>query len=512
MKHFIQRIAWAAFVFGIWMHPLSADVPQVTTQSGRLEGVEEASGILSFKGIPYAQPPVGDLRWREPAPVQPWSGVRAAKDFGPRPMQPTLYKDMIFRSKQMSEDCLYLNIWTPKIDRDAKLPVLFYIHGGGLITGDGSEPRYDGESDAQKGVVVVTINYRLGVFGFLALHDLSRESVRHVSGNYGLLDQRAALLWVRSNIAAFGGDPAHITIAGQSAGAMSVAAHMVSPLSRNLFVGAIGESGSVVGDFKMLSLKEAEERGHAFAESHQKKSLAELRAMSSENLLAATDGVSFDSFPLVLDHYFFAELPTHSFATGRQMDVPLLIGWNSAEIGAGSILGNAEPTPANYRDAVGKKFGADANAILKQYPGSTNTEVEQSAAELASDYLIVYNTWKCADLHSKTSGSPVFRYFYQHALPGDPGARHSSEIAFAMGNLRLLHAYEWTKDDFQTSETMQSFFVNFIKTGNPNGANLPHWPWIQASIPKVMSIDSKTETIPEPNSRRFLFWDSIYYN
>ncbi|HEY9155025.1 MAG TPA: carboxylesterase family protein, partial [Opitutaceae bacterium] len=327
----------------------------------------------------------------------------------------------------------------------------------------------------------------------------------------GLLDQRAALLWVRSNIAAFGGDPARITIAGQSAGSMSVASHMVSPLSRSLFTGAICESGSLLGDFKMLSLKEAESRGEAFAESHQIKSLAELRRMSAEDLLTATKDISFDSFPLVLDHYFFSEAPTESFATGRQMDVPLLIGWNSAEIAAGFILGNAEPTPENYRAAVEKRFGTNAQAILKQYPGATNAEVEKNAAELASDYLVVYNTWKCADLHSKTSGSPVFRYLYQHALPGDTGARHSAEIAFAMGNLHLLHSYEWTKDDFQTSATMQSFFLNFIKTGNPNGPDLPHWPWIQASIPKVMAIDAKTETIPEPSSRRFLFWDSIFY-
>lgn len=508
----MQRLALVSFVFGFWIQALRADAPRVATESGQLEGLREASGVFSFKGIPYAQPPVGALRWREPAPVPPWAGVREAKEFGPRPMQPTLYKDMIFRSKEMSEDCLYLNIWTPNLDRSAKLPVLFYIHGGGLITGDGSEPRYDGESDAEKGVVVVTINYRLGVFGFLSLHELSRESPHHVSGNYGLLDQRAALLWVRSNISAFGGDPAHITIAGQSAGSMSVAAHMVSPLSRNLFVGAIAESGSVVGDFKLLSVKEAEARGATFAEAHEKKTLAELRAMSAKDLLAATAGISFDSFPLVLDHYFFSEPPTDSFATGRQMDVPLLIGWNSAEIAGNFILGDAPPTPENYRSAVQKKFGAHAEAILKQYPGLTNAEVEKNAAKLASDYLIVYNTWKCADLHSKTSGSPVFRYLYQHALPGDPGARHSAEIAFAMGNLRLLHSYEWTPDDFQTSETMQTFFLNFIKSGSPNGDGLPHWPWIQASIPKVMSIDAKTETIPEPSSRRFLFWDSIYYN
>ena len=488
-----------------------AETPRVKTVSGWVEGTVEQSGVKSFKGIPYADPPVGDLRWREPQPIKPWTGVKAAKEFGPRPLQPALYKDMIFRSARMSEDCLYLNVWSPQLGDEAKLPVLVYIHGGGMITGDGSEPRYDGESDARAGVVVVTINYRLGVLGFLALHDLTLESPHHVSGNYGLLDQRAALLWVRANIAAFGGDPEHVTIAGQSAGAMSVCAHMVSPLSRNLFIGAIGESGAMVGDFRLLSLKEAESRGATLAKKQSGASLAALRALSAEQLLAATGGITFSSFPPVLDHYFFSEDPTVTFATGKQADVPLLVGWNTAEIDGGFLLKDEPWTLAGYNAALATRFGPDSASALKAYPVNAASNVSAAAGEVSSDDLIVYNTWKWADLHSKTSGSPVFRYLFRRASPDAPGARHSAEIPYAMGNLSLIHSYEWTNADFQTSAAMQTYFLNFIKHGNPNSPSLPAWPWIQASIPKVMAFDIVSETIAEPSPRRFQFWDSLYY-
>ena len=237
---------------------------QVNTPNGKLEGIIETGGICSFKGVLYAQPPVGNLRWKEPMQVNKWKGIRKADHFGPQAMQNTVYSDMIFRSKGKNEDCLYLNIWTPaKTDAD-KLPVLVYFYGGGFTAGDGSEPRYDGESMSKKGIIAITVNYRLGVLGFLALPELTGESLHHSSGNYGFMDQHAALLWVQKNIAAFGGDPKRVTIAGESAGAASVCAQVASPLSKGLFIGAIAESGSVLGNLSPVSLKDAEQLGAKF--------------------------------------------------------------------------------------------------------------------------------------------------------------------------------------------------------------------------------------------------------
>src|SRR5258708_4737217 len=251
MNSHMKKILYSIMVALLGMHAgyTQGDkpgAPLAKTSNGVLEGVVEASGIRSFKGIPLAEPPVGTLRFREPQPVHNWKGVRKAAAFGPRAMQLPLFSDMNFRSNGMSEDCLYLNVWTPAKSAKEKLPVLVYFYGGGFVAGDGSEPRYDGESMAAKGIVTITVNYRLGVFGFMAHPELTRESPHHASGNYALLDQSAALKWVQQNIAAFGGDPKRVTIAGESAGSSSVSAQMASPLSKNLIDGAIGESGSPI--------------------------------------------------------------------------------------------------------------------------------------------------------------------------------------------------------------------------------------------------------------------------
>ncbi len=262
---------------------------RVRVGGGELEGtINQDSGIFEFKGVPFAQPPVGELRWREPQPVTGWEGVRRADQFGPRAMQLSVFGDMKFRSDGMSEDCLYLNIWTPKLGAGAKLPVLVYFYGGGFIAGAGSEGRYDGHSMATKGMVAVTVNYRLGVFGFFAHPELSKESAQGASGNYGLLDQAAALKWVYENIAALGGDPKRITIAGESAGSISVSAQLVSPLSKGMIAGAIGESGSILGALPAIPLAEAEVKGLELAKKLGQDgalSLAALRAMDGETLL-----------------------------------------------------------------------------------------------------------------------------------------------------------------------------------------------------------------------------------
>lgn len=514
--------------------------PRVKTANGTVEGTVEASGVRSFKGIPFAQPPVGDLRWKEPQPVKNWAGVRPATKFGPRAMQRAVFGDMNFRSDGMSEDCLYLNVWTPAQSANEKLPVLVYFYGGGFIAGDGSEPRYDGESMARKGIVALTVNYRLGPFGFMTHPELTKESPNRASGNYGLLDQSAALRWVQQNIAAFGGDPKRVTIAGESAGSFSVSAQMASPLSKGLVAGAIGESGSLLGLLPPAPLAQAEQNGLKFAEQVGAKSLADLRAMPAEKILEATANPATPRFSSVVDGYFLPKAPIAIFAAGEQAQVPLLVGWNSEEMNYRAVLGQEKPTAENYAKAVEKLYGERAAEAMKLYAGTTDAEIEQAATDLAGDRFIGYGTWKWADMHSKTGGGkPVYRYLYARPRPamtpemGDAqpglaggvvrgnnpaavkmppakGAVHSAEIEYAMGNLATNKVYAWTPDDHKVSEVMQNYFANFVKTGNPNGAGLPNWPAMTTGTPvQYLHIDVDTRAEPERNRERYLFLDQF---
>src|SRR5476651_774918 len=331
----------------------SADAPQVKTANGLLQGVVMPSGIHSFLGVPFAQPPVGDLRWKEPQAPLNWPGVRKADHFGPQAMQRAIYSDMMFRSDGKSEDCLYLNVWTPPNAANAKLPVLVYFYGGGFTAGDGSEYRYDGEALAKRGIITITVNYRLGIFGFLAHPELTKESPHHSSGNYGLMDQHAALLWVQKNIAAFGGDPDKVTIGGESAGSMSVCGQVASPLSKGLFAGAIAESGSFLGNLSPQPLSTAEQTGIKFATSVGVASLADLRKIPADKLLEQSANARST---YTIDGYFLPESTQAIFAAGKQMHVPLLAGWNSAESNDQAILGKDEPTVANFTAAVQKMY------------------------------------------------------------------------------------------------------------------------------------------------------------
>lgn len=520
---------------------LSAAAPQAKTANGLVEGVTEASGIRAFKGIPFGQPPVGELRWKEPQPVKNWTGVRKTVQFGPRAMQRAIFGDMGFRSDGMSEDCLYLNVWTPAKSASGKLPqerlpVLVYFYGGGFVAGDGSEGRYDGESMARRGIVTLTVNYRLGVFGFMAHPELTKESPHHASGNYGYLDQSAALRWVQQNIAAFGGDPKRVTIAGESAGSVSVSAQMVSPLSKNLIAGAIGESGSLLGTLPPSSLADGEQAGVKFAQMVGAQSLADLRAIPAETLLEATAKPDVPRFSSTIDGYFFPKAPRDLYAAGEQAHVPLLAGWNSEEMNGRAILGKEQPTPENYTSAVKKLYGERADEILRLYPASTADEVEKVATDLAGDRFIGYSTWKWADVQSQTGGKPVYRYLYSRPRPAvsaemgnataglaggvvkstDPaapktpaakGAVHSAEIEYAMGNLSYNKFYAWTPDDYKVSELMQSYFANFVKTGNPNGSGLPKWSPLGKEPVQFMQIDVNTRAETEKNRSRYLFLD-----
>jgi para-nitrobenzyl esterase len=489
--------------------------PVVRTESGLLEGVN-VSGIRTFKGIPFAQPPVGDLRWREPQPVKPWQGVRKADHFGPRAMQLPLFSDMQFRSDGMSEDCLYLNVWTPAKTGNELLPVLVYFYGGGLVAGDGSEFRYDGESMARKGIVTITANYRLSVFGFFSHPELTKESPHHASGNYGLLDQVAALNWVKQNIKAFGGDPDKITIAGESAGSFSVSGLMASPLSRDLISGAIGESGSLLGLQAASPLAEAEKRGAAFAGSLGVNSLSALRKLSAEQILKAS--VKMGRGGYTIDGYFFPKSALEIFKGGMQAKVPLLVGWNSEEGNWHNILGSEKPTVENFAKAVQKMYGDKAGDILKVYHADKDGDVESVATDLASDRFIAFSTWRWSDLQAKTGASRVYRYHYEHPRPRtrmnpdarpSEGAVHSSEIEYALGNLPTNKVYDWQPEDYLVSEILQGYFANFIKTGNPNGLGLPDWPAVvPGQAAEVMRIDVNTRAETEKHRERYLMLES----
>jgi len=499
-------------------------VPRVHIANGTLAGVTAPSGIRIFKGVPFAAPPVRELRWKPPQPAPNWSGVRMADRFGNQCMQQRIYTDMMFRNEGISEDCLYLNVWAPPGAAGARLPVLVYFFGGGFIAGDGSEYRYDGESMARKGMIVVTTSYRLGIFGFFAHPELTSESPQHASGNYTLMDQAAALRWVRANIAAFGGDPKRVTIAGESAGSFAVSGQMASPVSKDLFAGAIGESGAFFSTvIATPSRAEAEQNGVKFAQTMGATSLAALRAIPALTLLEASNRPGAVRFGPVVDGHFFPESPAAIFAAGKQARVPLLAGWNSEESGARAVL-QGEPTPENVSATLTKTFGDRAADAAKVFPASTPEEAMRSMTELASDRFIGYSTWKWLDVHAKTSGQPVYRYFYSRprpatvatsgpgAAPAARGAAHSAEIEYAMGNLSLNPVYAWTPEDQKVSQTMQGYFANFVKTGNPNGPGLPQWPvgtvGANGEVTR-MRIDVDTRAEPEPRAK-YLFEDEFY--
>jgi len=465
---------------------IAADSPPLAeVATGRLSGLHDATtGLNEFKGIPYAAAPVGPLRWKPPQPAVAWKELRKAERFGPRCMQRPIFSDMVFRSDGMSEDCLYLNVWTPAHGAGKKLPVLVYFYGGGFVGGDGSEPRYDGAGLAQRGIVTVTVNYRLDVFGFLASPDLAAESPQHAAGNYGLLDQHAALEWVRQNIAAFGGDPDRVTIGGESAGSMSVSALMASPLSKHLMRGAIGESGSVLGNLEPRPREQTLQEGAAFAQRAGAKSLEQLRAMSAQALLDTAGQKDVPEFGPTIDGYFFPRSPTAIYAAGEQAHIPVLLGANSQEGSYVNLLDKQAPTPDNYRAAVQKQFGEHAAAILKLYPGTSEAGIKANGTALAGDHFIAYATWEWMRLQRQTGKAPVYYYFFDQPRPAkgdgsagpDAGAVHSGEIEYALGNLAGNRVYAWTPADRKVSDVMQGYWAQFIKTGDPNGAGLPRWP------------------------------------
>ena len=470
---------------------------EVAVENGKLQGTaNDDHSVRIFKGIPFAAPPVGELRWKEPQPAANWGGVRPADKFGPACLQTDVYGDIFFRDAQPSEDCLNLNIWIPAKAASAKLPVILWYYGGGFVAGGNSEVRYDGENLAKKGVIVVEPNYRLGVFGYFSHPELTKESGHNSSGNYGLLDQVAALKWVVKNIAAFGGDPQNITIAGESAGSLSVSALMASPLSRNLFQKAIGESGAFFpswtgGGMGRKPVTVTEQMGVKFAGIVGANSLAQLRAMAGNDLLLAAAAADKDkglSFRPSLDGYYLTTSVPSVYAQGGQSHVPLLAGWNADENKASVLFAPEKPTAKSFAEKAREQFGDQAEQFLKLYPAKTDEEALVSAEALASDDFIAFGTWKWIDMQGKTGNAPVYEFRFEQVPATRPGAmmgkipaselgaRHACEIEYVFQTLKSQSGVPWTEEDFKVSDVMSSYWANFAKNGNPNGEGLPEWP------------------------------------
>jgi para-nitrobenzyl esterase len=492
---------------------------QQEISDGVLEGAVSADGnVRSFKGIPFAAPPVGELRWREPQPVPHWKGVRRATEFGARAMQGRIFDDMVFRDNGPSEDCLYLNVWIPERAPKGKLPVMVWIYGGGFMAGGSSEPRQDGSSLCQLGVVVVSMNYRLGLFGFLAHPELTSESPQHASGNYGLMDQIAALRWVHQNIAAFGGDPNNVTIFGESAGSMSVCSLVASPLARGLFQKAIGESGgSFSYEHPMTTRAEGEKTGLEFLQSRLgTTSLAQLRALPAEKLLEATMKEPRTSFRAVVDGYVLPADPLEIYGQGRQAHVALLAGWNRDEGNAQGYFEGKPQTLENFIAIAHEKYGPRAEEFLKAYHATNDAEAKRAAADFAGDKFIAYSTWKWIELQRQTGGQPVFRYEFDQTLPlaadAKPGtervAPHAADIEFVF---RALPArpVTWTPEDHAVSEMIAQYWTNFAKTGNPNGPGLAEWPrYDEQTGFSVMHLQTKPAAQRDEHRPRYLFLDA----
>ena len=490
----------------------------VTVASGRLAGATGRDAVVKvFKGIPFAAPPVGARRWKAPEAVASWTGVRAADRFAPACMQTVSsgrlpWTEEFLHQGAVDEDCLYLNVWTTA-SRGARKPVFVYIYGGGFSEGSGSVPIYDGEALARKGLVVVTFNYRVGVFGFLAHPDLAAESPHAASGNYGLLDQVAALRWIQDNIAAFGGDPANVTIAGQSAGAMSVYLLTASPRTRGLFHRAVVQSGPGalasfgVGTARALaqSRSVAAAAGVAFAKARGVTSLQALRERPARELQAAAAGTPAVRFGPVIDGWLLTDDEEAVYAKGRQQDVPLLTGMNADEGSAFPGYGTA--TVAAFRDQARTRFADRADQFLTLYPAANDADAGRAQVRSARDGALVA-LQQLAAQRAVTARTPAYLYFFARAIPWPEhpqyGAFHTGEVPYVFANLPLLKR-PWTAVDRTLADVVSSYWVRFATTGNPNGPRLPAWPAFTPKAPEVMVLGAgpAARTMPDDRTRRF---------
>ncbi len=480
----------------------------ISVEGGMISGVKSsATDVIAYKGIPFAAPPVGDLRWKAPQPVIPWQGVKSCDAFGPSPMQGKPVPFMVYTpeflipEKPISEDCLYLNVWT-KAHSGNKKPVLLWIYGGGFSSGGTAVPIYDGEALANKGIIFVSANYRVGVFGFLAHPDLTKESPNNASGNYGLLDQIAALKWIKNNIAQFGGDPNNVTIAGQSAGSMSVNCLVASPLSKGLFNKAIAESGSLMVANPLLpsvTLEIAQKNGEKFATSAHAQSIADLRKMPAEDLMKIQG-----RFSPIVDGYVLPKPVYQIFADGQQNHVALITGWNADE---SFVMGFKKKD--EFIAQAKQQYGANADEFLKYFPAGTDEEAMQSQIKLSRDQVFAMSGYKWINVQSAQGKAPVYVYNFNRKLPATPdyvkyGAFHTGEVAYVMDDLKFLNR-PWEPADHQLATLMSSYWVNFITGGNPNGNGLPEWPTYNGDTQQAMIFNTTSGKQPLPDRDELKF-------
>ena len=518
----VATLAIAAATTALVMSPLAAAVGSVgvgaldrpvKVDGGLVSGSPgRSSGIMVYKGIPFAAPPVGEGRWKAPQAVAPWTGVRKAEAFSPSCIQgivqerkPWTYEFMTHGD--VSEDCLYVNLWTPARSATEKRPVLVYFYGGGNNEGSGMVPVYDGEGLASKGLVVVNFNYRVGVLGFFVHPELTREAAYHASGNYGLLDQIAAVKWVHDNIAGFGGDPDRITIAGQSAGGQGVHNLTASPLARGTFHRAIVESASATMTGRTLADSEAD--GVKFAQAKGAATLAELRARSWQEIVAPLPAAPAPAgggrgpapirFSVIVDGYALPAPVMEIVGQGKQNDVPTLTGSNADENGA-------SPQPAvtvdEYVRQVRARWGEDADAFLKLYPAASDEQARAALNESARDQARTA-LYRWAMARARTAKTKAYLYFWNHVLPGPDaakyGAFHTSEVPYVLNTLSMSDR-PFTDVDRRIADTLSSYWVNFATTGDPNGDGLPAWPAVDGTSWTTMELGDNPHAIPVAGS------------
>jgi para-nitrobenzyl esterase len=484
----------------------------VLIESGAIQGTG-TNGLTVYKGVPYAAPPLGDLRWREPQPVKPWKGLRSADTFAPACLQ----KGVSMPGEApptVNEDCLYLNIWTPTGTATEHLPVIVWIHGGGYSNGSASMPLYWGDRLAHKGVVVVTIAYRLGPLGFLAHPELTRESAHHSSGNYGLMDQIAALEWIQHNIAAFGGDAKRVTIAGQSSGSMAVSALMASPRAKGLFQRAIGESGGLFEPLELAPsylLANAERDGQKYVASLGVASLQELRRLPAADLLGGTAGAI--THP-VIEPYVLPIGPYDAFTSGQQNDVPLLVGSNAEE--ARALVNVANVKASTFTNDLERHFGPLPTPIIEAYPHATDRQARQARLDLERDLRFGWDMWAWAWLQAGTGQSAVYYYSFKQQPPFPVGstyegwgASHFAELWYVFDHLDQVQ-WRWSPADRRLAEAMSAYWVNFAASGNPNGPGLPTWHAFTRENRKVQYLADRITAGDVPNIASLKIFDAVY--
>lgn len=485
----------------------------VKTESGLVAGVKSASSnVVAFKGIPYAAPPVGDLRWREPQPPLKFESTYLANKFcasciqNVRGSSPPWTDEFMVRGA-VSEDCLFLNIWTPAKKTNQKLPVLLFIHGGAFREGSGSIAVYDGEALASKGIIVVNVNYRMGVLGFFTHPELTKESPNHASGNYALLDQVAALQWILRNIAAFGGDPRKVTIAGQSAGASSVHALTASPLAKGLFIRAIAESGSTYNTgTNTAKLADAEQNGVKFAQAKGAASLKDLRGLTVDQLTQAVQGINFG---LIVDGWFLPESIPAIFAQGKQNDVATLTGLNADEGSSSPTYGKT--TLAAFKEQAQTSYKEQSESFLKLYATESDEAAGKISKEVARDRGMA-SMYLWAKSRAATAKTNAYTYYFSRGIPWPAhpefAAFHTSEIPYVFGNLKVLDR-PWSIIDRQVSENMSSYWVNFIAKGDPNGKGLPIWPAFNPNQKVTMELGEAIGARPLTSLEKIAFFETF---